>query len=57
MDYIRLVTNEADIERAGGDKLWIAEHWTLRGAKLWRLRFYQDTRPLESRARVDRRQR
>jgi uncharacterized protein len=34
---------------AGGDELWIAEHWTLRNHKLWRLRvFYFDTRPLES---------
>jgi ketosteroid isomerase-like protein len=34
---------------AGGDELWIAEHWTLRDDKLWRLRvFYHDTRPLES---------
>ena len=34
---------------AGGEELWIAEHWTLRGGKLWRLRvFYHDTRPLES---------
>jgi hypothetical protein len=33
MDYIRLVTNEADVERAGGDELWIAEHRTLRGGK------------------------
>jgi ketosteroid isomerase-like protein len=34
---------------AGGEELWIAEHWTLRAAKLWRLRvFYHDTRPLES---------
>lgn len=34
---------------AGGDDLWIAEHWTLRDGKAWRLRvFYYDTRPLES---------
>jgi ketosteroid isomerase-like protein len=34
---------------AGGDELWIAEHWTLRDGKLFRLRvFYHDTRPLES---------
>jgi hypothetical protein len=34
---------------AGGDELWIAEHWTLRDGRLWRLRvFYHDTRPLES---------
>jgi ketosteroid isomerase-like protein len=32
-----------------GEELWIAEHWTLRDGKLWRLRvFYHDTRPLES---------
>jgi ketosteroid isomerase-like protein len=34
---------------AGGEELWIAEHWALHNAKLWRLRvFYHDTRPLES---------
>jgi hypothetical protein len=34
---------------AGGEELWIAEHWILRDDKLWRLRvFYHDTRPLES---------
>ena len=34
---------------AGGDELWIAEHWTLRDGKFWRLRvFYHDTQPLES---------
>jgi ketosteroid isomerase-like protein len=34
-----------------GEELWIAEHWTLRNGKLWRLRvFYHDTRPLESSA-------
>ena len=34
---------------ASGAELWIAEHWALRGDKLWRLRvFYHDTRPLES---------
>ena len=34
---------------AGGKELWIAEHWALRNAKLWRLRvFYHDTRPFES---------
>jgi ketosteroid isomerase-like protein len=34
---------------AGGDELWIAEHWVVRGDKLWRLRvFYHDTRPLEA---------
>ena len=34
---------------AGGEELWIAEHWELHNAKLWRLRvFYHDTRPLES---------
>jgi ketosteroid isomerase-like protein len=34
---------------AGGDELWIAEHWVVRNEKLWRLRvFYHDTRPLES---------
>jgi ketosteroid isomerase-like protein len=33
----------------GGDEIWIAEHWTLRDGKAWRLRvFYHDTRPLES---------
>jgi hypothetical protein len=34
---------------AGGDELWIAEHWVVRDEKLWSLRvFYHDTRPLES---------
>ena len=34
---------------AGGDELWIAEHWVVRDDKLWRLRvFYHDTRPLEA---------
>ena len=34
---------------AGGEELWIAEHWIVHNAKLWRLRvFYHDTRPLES---------
>jgi hypothetical protein len=34
---------------AGGDELWIAEHWVVRNDKLWRLRvFYHDTRPLEA---------
>jgi hypothetical protein len=34
---------------AGGDELWIAEHWDVRDDKLWRLRvFYHDTRPLEA---------
>ena len=33
---------------AGGDELWLAEHWIVRDEKLWRLRvFYHDTRPLE----------
>jgi ketosteroid isomerase-like protein len=33
----------------GGDEIWIAEHWTLRAGKVWRMRvFYHDTRPLES---------
>ena len=29
---------------AGGDELWIAEHWTLRNHKLWRLRVSTSTR-------------
>jgi hypothetical protein len=34
---------------AGGDELWLAEHWVVRDDKLWRLRvFYHDTRPLEA---------
>jgi ketosteroid isomerase-like protein len=55
---MRLVSISADGDRvaalltarsAGGDELWIAEHWALRNEKLWRLRvFYYDTRPLES---------
>jgi ketosteroid isomerase-like protein len=32
---------------AGGAELWIAEHWTLRDGKAWRLMvFYHDTTPL-----------
>lgn len=55
---MRLVSISADGDRvaalltarsAGGDELWIAEHWVVRDDKLWRLRlFYHDTRPLES---------
>src|SRR6478609_8237476 len=55
---MRLVSISADGDRvaalltarsAGGEELWIAEHWALHDAKLWRLRvFYHDTRPLES---------
>jgi ketosteroid isomerase-like protein len=55
---MRLVSISADggqvaalltAKSAGGEELWIAEHWALRDAKLWRLRvFYHDTRPLES---------
>jgi ketosteroid isomerase-like protein len=55
---IRLISISADGDHvaalltassSGGDELWIAEHWTLRDDKLWRLRvFYHDTRPLES---------
>ena len=55
---MRLVSISADGEHvaalltarsAGGDELWIAEHWVVRDDKLWRLRvFYHDTRPLES---------
>ena len=31
----------------GGDELWIAEHWTVREGKLWRMmNFYHDTTPL-----------
>jgi ketosteroid isomerase-like protein len=38
-------------ESAAGDELWIAEHWTLRRGKLWRLRvFYHDTTPLVANA-------
>jgi ketosteroid isomerase-like protein len=53
---LRLVSVSADGENvvalltarsAGGDELWIAEHWTVREGKLWRLRvFYHDTLPL-----------
>jgi hypothetical protein len=55
---MRLVSISADGDQvaalltarsAGGEELWIAEHWALRNEKLWRLRvFYYDTRPLES---------
>ena len=55
---MRLVSISADGEHvaalltarsAGGDELWIAEHWVVRDDKLWRLRvFYHDTRPLEA---------
>jgi ketosteroid isomerase-like protein len=54
---MRLVSISADGEHvaalltarsAGGDELWLAEHWIVRDEKLWRLRvFYHDTRPLE----------
>jgi ketosteroid isomerase-like protein len=54
---MRLVSISADDEHvaalltarsAGGDELWLAEHWIVRDEKLWRLRvFYHDTRPLE----------
>jgi ketosteroid isomerase-like protein len=31
----------------GGDELWIAEHWTMREGKAWRLMvFYHDATPL-----------
>jgi hypothetical protein len=53
---IRLVSVSADGDRAaapltgrsvGGDELWIAEHWTVREGKLWRMmNFYYDTTPL-----------
>jgi ketosteroid isomerase-like protein len=53
---IRLVSLSADGDRVaalltgrsvGGDELWIAEHWTVREGKLWRMmNFYHDTRPL-----------
>jgi ketosteroid isomerase-like protein len=45
-DHVAALLNARSV---GGDELWIAEHWTLRGDKFWRLRvFYFDTRPLES---------
>jgi ketosteroid isomerase-like protein len=53
---IRLVSLSADGDRVAalltgksvrGDELWIAEHWTLREGKLWRMmNFYHDTTPL-----------
>jgi ketosteroid isomerase-like protein len=53
---IRLVSLSADGEHVaalltgrsvGGDELWIAEHWTVRDGKLWRMmNFYHDTTPL-----------
>ena len=34
---------------AGGDEIWMAEHWTLRDGKISHLRvFYYDGRPLLS---------
>jgi ketosteroid isomerase-like protein len=44
-DVVAVVSGRA----AGGDELWIAENWTLRGGKIGRLRvFYYDARPFAS---------
>ena len=58
---MRLISLSADGDRvaallnaksAGGDELWIAEHWTLRDGKAWRLMvFYHDTTLLMARRR------
>lgn len=56
---MRLVSISADRDHvaalltaksAGGDEIWIAEHWTVRAGKVLAIRvFYFDTRPLEPR--------
>jgi ketosteroid isomerase-like protein len=55
-DSMRLISISADGDHVAalltartpaGAEIWIAEHWTLREGKAWRLRvFYHDTQPL-----------